>query len=397
MRGNVNYRTAGKAKPNSKLVKMLAVRWGCSTVAFASIVRTDHKHIAVGFGFGRAISKAFTAGAAPGIGNNKRHIMSSQSQLNTSQLRFEEKPLHVPALEELQNVIQGALAKNFKTVSVSVGACPDLKAAQYGLVESGLGGKPTLLEVGGPPFLLPLVQRDKLYNITEITRQIQGPGKIFAVGAGAGPYPIRNSNCEGIYNLSVSEKDVLTNGSYTATVRGEHEECVLERIPNSEPRCALLLNLYLSRGEAGNVLKISAKQRKGEQNFIECIRKGLEDHYGDQVVGLGGIFVIKKGAAHQHVMRDFSKTPIHTDEEVNQWLKFYEMPAQLNALGTLVTKEHDLDLRLQHFHSFSFSNWGGHYHYDTTPDIVEYEAYLNVAERVVRVDKPVATHKVGRD
>ncbi|XP_064541670.1 ester hydrolase C11orf54 homolog [Drosophila montana] len=321
----------------------------------------------------------------------------SQSQLNTAQLVFEEKPLHVPTLEELQQVIQGALRKNFATASVQVGACPDLTAPTYGLVESGLGGRATLLEVGGPPYLLPLVQREKLYNIKEIARRIQGAGKIFAVGAGAGPYPIRSSNCEGIYNLSVSASDELTNGSYTATVRGEQEECVLERIPSTEARCALLLNLYLSRGEAGPVLKISAKQRKGELNFIECIRKGLEEHYGDRVVGLGGIFVIKKGAVHQHVMRDFSKTPIHTDEQVNEWLKFYDMPAQLNALGTLVTKEHDLDLRLQHFHSFSFSNWGGHYHYDTTPDTVEYEAYLNVAERVVRVDKPLDTHKVGRD
>ncbi|SPP84782.1 ester hydrolase C11orf54 homolog [Drosophila guanche] len=321
----------------------------------------------------------------------------TQSQLETEQLLFEEKPLHVPPLSELQNVIQGALSGNFAQVEVSVGACPDLKAARFGLVESGLGGRPTLLEAGGPPFLLPLVQRDKLYNIKEITRKIQGPGKIFAVGAGAGPWPIRSSNCEGIYNLSVSETGELTNGSYTATVRGAQEECVLEKIPHTEPRCALLLNLFLSQGAPGQVLKISAKQRTGEQNFIECIRKGLEVHYGDKVVGLGGIFLIKKGAAHQHVMRDFSTTPIHTDEEVNEWLKFYEMPAQLNAVGTLVTKEHDLDLRLQHFHSFSFSNWGGHYHYDTTPDIVEYEAYLNVAERVVRVDKPLSTHKVGRD
>ncbi|EDW33036.1 GL16084 [Drosophila persimilis] len=216
----------------------------------------------------------------------------TQNQLETDQLLFEEKPLHVPPLPELQNVIQGALRGNF---------APSWRA------------------------------------------------------------------------------------------------CVLEKIPHTEPRCALLLNLFLSQGAPGQVLKISAKQRTGEQNFIECIRKGLEDHYGDRVVGLGGIFLIKKGAVHQHVMRDFSSTPIHTDEEVNEWLKFYDMPAQLNAVGTLVTKEHDLDLRLQHFHSFSFSNWGGHYHYDTTPDIVEYEAYLNVAERVVRVDKPLSTHKVGRD
>ncbi|XP_017103988.2 ester hydrolase C11orf54 homolog [Drosophila bipectinata] len=321
----------------------------------------------------------------------------SQSHLQTDQLLFEEKPLHVPPLQELQSVIQGALVSNFGHVDVSVVACPDLKGSQFGLVERGLGGKPTLLEAGGPPYLRPLVQRDKLYNLKEITRKIQGPGKIFAVGAGAGPWPIRGSNCEGIFNLSVSEEDKLTNGSYTATVRGEKEECVLEKISDSEPRCALILNLFLSQGQPGEVLKITAKQRTGEQNFIECIRKGLEQHYQDKPVGLGGIFLIKKGKVHQHVMRDFSKTPIYTTEQIQQWLKFYEMPSQLNALGTLVTKDLGLDLRLQHFHSFSFTNWGGHYHYDTTPDIVEYEAYLNVAERVVRVDRPRLTDQLGRD
>lgn len=28
------------------------------------------------------------------------------------------------------------------------------------------------------------------------------------------------------------------------------------------------------------------------------------------------------------------------------------------------------------------------FRYDTTPEIVEYEAYFNVAERVVRIDRP---------
>nr|XP_041632274.1 ester hydrolase C11orf54 homolog [Drosophila kikkawai] len=320
----------------------------------------------------------------------------SRSHLQTEGLLFEEKPLHVPPLSELQKG-EGALCANFATAEVSVGSCPDLKAGQFGLVESGLGGKPTLLEAGGPPYLRPLVQRDKLYNLKEITRRSQGPGKIFAVGPGAGPWPIRNSNCEGIFNFVVSEKDELTNGSYTATVRGEQEECVLERIPDTEPRCALILNLFLSEGKPGEVLKIRAKQRTGQENFVEYIRKALEQHYGDQVVGLGGIFLVKKGCVHQHVMRDFSTTPIHTHEQIQQWLKFYEMPAQLNAVGTLVTKDMGLDLRLQHFHSFSASNWGGHYHYDTTPETVEYEAYLNLAERVVRVDRPVVTDQLGRD
>lgn len=113
--------------------------------------------------------------------------------------------------------------------------------------------------------------------------------------------------------------------------------------------------------------------------------------------GLGGVFLLKNGKANQHVMPDFSKTPIHTEVELNQWLSFYEMPGTLIALGTLITDEFELDLRLQHFHSFSTGNWGGHYHYDTTPDTVEYEAYFSVGERIVRIDKPLVTHKFGRD
>jgi len=59
------------------------------------------------------------------------------------------------------------------------------------------------------------------------------------------------------------------------------------------------------------------------------------------VKGLGGMFkILKGGKAHQHVMRDFSTTPIHTDEDVNNWLKFYDMPGELTAVGTLVTHEH---------------------------------------------------------
>lgn len=67
------------------------------------------------------------------------------------------------------------------------------------------------------------------------------------------------------------------------------------------------------------------------------MRTTLAEHYGDKIVGMGGTFLIKKGKARQHVMPDFSKTPIHTDEEVDKWLKFYEMTAPLIAVGTFVS------------------------------------------------------------
>lgn len=39
-------------------------------------------------------------------------------------------------------------------------------------------------------------------------------------------------------------------------------------------------------------------------------------------------------------MPDFSTIPIHTDAEVDQWLKFYEMSAPLVALGTLISGDY---------------------------------------------------------
>ena len=72
-------------------------------------------------------------------------------------------------------------------------------------------------------------------------------------------------------------------------------------------------------------------------------------------LGMGGLFLIKRGKVHQHVMRDFSKTPIHTEEELNQWLKFFEMPATLNAVGTLITHEN-----VSHSTKRNFNSLRGH-------------------------------------
>lgn len=112
--------------------------------------------------------------------------------------------------------------------------------------------------------------------------------------------------------------------------------------------------------------------------------------------GIGGVFILKNGNAHQHVTRGISEKPIDM-KNIDQWLKFFDMPAILIALGTFVSDDMDLDLRLQHFHSFSTNNWGGHYHYDTTPDTAEYEAYFNVGNSIIRVDQPDASYHIGVD
>lgn len=57
----------------------------------------------------------------------------------------------------------------------------------------------------------------------------------------------------------------------------------------------------------------------------------------------------------------------------------------------------ELDLRVQHFHSFGHHGAGGHYHIDTTPDVAEYIGYFNLAEVIYRLDQPEHGHKFGRD
>ncbi|CAH3120230.1 unnamed protein product [Porites lobata] len=41
-----------------------------------------------------------------------------------------------------------------------------------------------------------------------------------------------------------------------------------------------------------------------------------------------------------------------------------------------------LDLRVEHFHCFSDHGEGGHYHYDVTPDEVQYSGFCNLAEKI---------------
>lgn len=146
------------------------------------------------------------------------------SALDINNLLIEQKPLHVPALSEIAEgklntptfsseiiliycsfrqfvrfilVLSVGLKENFREVSVSEVDCPDLTAAPYHLAGHGLCGSPTIVEVGGPPYLLPTVDRTKLYDLVAIGRKVLPRATEFiVVGAGAGPHPHINSNCE---------------------------------------------------------------------------------------------------------------------------------------------------------------------------------------------------------
>lgn len=72
-----------------------------------------------------------------------------------------------------------------------------MTAAPFHLAANGLSGSQTIVEIGGPPFLLPLVDRSKIYDLVDISKKLLPNAKsAYICGAGAGPHPLINSNCE---------------------------------------------------------------------------------------------------------------------------------------------------------------------------------------------------------
>ena len=77
----------------------------------------------------------------------------------------------------------------------------------------------------------------------------------------------------------------IKNGTRIASVNKTDETCVLDTLKGSETRFALLANLFLCEGIPGKVLKVSAKKRIGQKDFIATMQQALAEHYTDKLVG----------------------------------------------------------------------------------------------------------------
>lgn len=307
-----------------------------------------------------------------------------------------KRSLHVPSLQEVKNVLEEGLSTNFAEFKVEVVDCPNLMEKPFSLSASGLNGDATVLEIGGPSYLLPLVYRDKVYDVQALLKDLHYSDEAFVIGAGAGPWPYLNCNCELMMNLAVSSSGIK-NETRIALVDKLNSNCTLQQLSGNETRFAVLANFFVSKGQAGPVLKVHAKKRTGNDDFIACMQKTLANRYKNELVGIGGTFLMKNGKVKQHVMPDFSTIPLDTLNKLNNWLHFYDMSTPLIAVGTFVSSEVDLDLRVQHFHSFSHHGEGGHYHIDTTPETIEYLGYFNLGTNLYRIDKPATALQFGKD
>ncbi len=301
----------------------------------------------------------------------------------------EKYSLSPPPLSDLVPLLQSGLSTNFKDVTVEVATCPNLRQPPFHLAASGLSGNERIADIGGPPNLSPEIKWDRKYSLLEMTKLMEmSPEKGFILGAGAGPYHFIGQNSELAPNLAYSDggKEVANLTHYAKIDAEGKVQC--EKIADEARDCAFMANLFGSDGSPGDVLKVVAKTRTGKLNFTEAIQTALKEKYGKRTISIGGVFLIRKGKANLHVMPDFSKEPLKSREEVGKWLRYFDMSAPIVCLSVFHSHDPGLDLRIEHTHCFSDHNEGGHYHDDVTPDEVEYEAYLNLAREIYRIDRP---------
>jgi len=309
-------------------------------------------------------------------------------------------------LETLREVLEKSLKKHFGSVEVTVTQCPNLRESPFHLADEGIGGGETsIVDLGGVPYLIPLVDRKRVYDLVSVIPKYVGkenyPNGWYISGACAGAWPAEGSNCEMIANIKVNpDGKLIENKSKVAlTSSGDEKDVVLKNLTN-ESRCAMLANLTVSSG-TGKVLEIKCSRRIDlNTNFTSSIRESLKEEFGADPVGLGGLFFVRKSTTKIHIMRDFSTTPLQSDDDVNNWLKFFSMDPPMLFQSVVISSDPGLDLRLEHSHGWSLNEAkeeGGHYHYDLMPEDVEYHGYYAVAQKLYRIDRPVETHQIGRD
>ncbi|WPH00612.1 Hypothetical protein R9X50_00344200 [Acrodontium crateriforme] len=312
--------------------------------------------------------------------------------------------LSPPSLEELAATLDLAVKKNYIHASASVIKCPDLRQEPFCLATQGLSGDECVADIGGQTHLYPRPLFDKKYSLIECAKAMNmSPDQGSLIGAGAGPFHVVGQNSELAPNLSWKDGfENINNLTCVAKIdiaSSSDGKAVCEQCSTTE--CALMMNLFGSSGLTGPVLKITARGRIGDgKSFSEFLRDALHSEWSQRrQVTIGGVFLIKTGKALFHIMPDFpaeKDLPFNSRQAVDSWLTFHRFEAPIVCLTVFHSSgPENLALRMEHTHCFSAEgeNAGGHYHYDLSVDEegaeeIEYEAYLNTAKTLYRIDRP---------
>jgi len=293
------------------------------------------------------------------------------------------RQLHVPDFKEVAGVLKNGLGKNFKNVQVDVVKCPDLSKPPYSLASPSLSVG-SVINIGGVINMEFLQNNNKYhYDLKQIVKDVNLP---FFIGAAASKPAVSKvkDNSELMPNANVKTG---VNNTKEAYVDHKTGNCCLVDYKSTE--LSSLGNLFACEGNVTqDVFKVKVSVRTGELNFITCMRKAIDEYYKDKQIGFGGVFTINKGKFKSHVMPGFPPCDVFGKDIA--WLTFYTVDAPVTCLSVVLSNDkHGDGARLEHTHFVSTRNDGGHYHYDVTPETIEYEGYFTLANKFYRIAKAI--------
>ena len=317
--------------------------------------------------------------------------------------RIVRYPLSIPTDQgqSLIQAIQNGLKQVYKQVKVRVvptneANSIDLSAAPWNLAAKSLGTNGIFCQLGGAKNVEFQQGHSILFDMSSVLDQLHIKNdETLVIGPGAGDLTHLSINGELIFNMTFDQYNkVLTQRSYSSIVTEKGEPLQSEYQPKT---CGPFQHVMISskdRTKSTVLIEIDVQERltdehEEENNFISVIRRSLKQ-YSKEPMALGGIFRIEKGTVKAHIMPDFVNEDLTTKEQVDNWLKFYDMQAPLNCLSVILTEDiNNSGFRLEHSHFFSDHGQAGHYHFDTTPKEVHYHGYFIVCDEAVIVDPAV--------
>ena len=311
------------------------------------------------------------------------------------QLKIEKAKFTEYSLDKISDALQSGLSSNYKVVEVSIVDCPNLR--DWDCPSEGISGNQKIIDVGGEPYMHDPKFIGAEFDYEEISKMI-GSEKSYALGAGSGAMSCLDGHCGEL----VINENLITDESKSIIARvGKNKECIAEKY--TARKHGGLGNVFYTDGIRGKVIKIKIKGRSGEQGSLtQAMRKALSDNLkikDNEHIALAGVFRILNGKIRSHVQPDYKdiKHEYYDPEQmkcVKDFLQFYEpVGPELQGYCVLWTGDPtggNLNLRESgehtHFHSYTKENVAGHYHFDVTPEEIEYEGYFNTAEEVHRVN-----------
>ena len=311
------------------------------------------------------------------------------------QLKIEKSKFKEYSFDKISEALQSGLSNNYKEVEVLIVDCPNLR--DWGCPSEGISGNQKIIDVGGEPYMHDPKFIGAEFDYEEISKMI-GSEKSYALGAGSGAMSCLDGHCGEL----VINENLITDESKSIIARvGKNKECIAEKY--TARKHGGLGNVFYTDGVRGKVIKIKIKGRSGEQGSLsQAMRKALTDNLqikDNDHIALGGVFRILNGKVKSHVQPDYKdiKHEYYDPKQmkcVKDFLQFYEpVGPELQGYCVLWTGDPtggNLNLRESgehtHFHSYTKENIAGHYHFDVTPEEIEYEGYFNTAEEVHRVN-----------